>query len=149
MSGKKAKRYNNVSLSFQGYEESLNVKRVPKSASYRENLVPLLDKPVVIKGRIGRLKRRKVQGRWINIFLLKEIEVLNLSETYETDHLWIFCEQGFLKRNNLKEGDIPILGGFFYEYKRYDNWNNPFRNIGFNLQKVLGKDKYITDDGRE
>lgn len=138
---KTRRRYNGTRLSFQGLIGTINAQNCPKSCFYREQLESLVDKKAVITGRIEVITKVKIQNRWVNRFLIREMSVLETANKKPadygvTEHIWIICEKGFLKRNHLNIGDMPVLEGFFYEYKRYDAHGNLFRNIGFRLNAL-------------
>lgn len=146
--GKKARRrYNSMRLSFQSLMGTINAQSCPKSCFYRERLESLVGKRAIITGRIETVNKVKIQKRWVNRFLIREMSVLETPNKASddfgvTEHIWIMCEKGFLKRNRLNIGDMPVLEGFFYEYKRYDAYGNQFRNIGFRLNTAWSKAEY-------
>lgn len=144
---KARQRYNSMRLSSQGLIGTINAQNCPKSRFYREQLEFLIGEKAVITGRIEAVKKIKIQKRWVKRFLLREMSVLETPDKDPldygvTDHIWIFCEKSFLRRNRLNIGDMPVLEGFFYEYRRYDAYGNKLRNIGFRLNKAWSRAEY-------
>lgn len=141
-------KYNNANISFQGVIASFNAKKYAKSKFYRSELESFVGYNAIITGEVGKIQAMKIKKRRYNRFLLKNVCVLqarNKSVNIKVQHIWIICEKGFLSRNRIAEGDKPTLNGNFYEYRKYDRYGNPKRNIGFRLKFVCQNNNYKTE----
>ena len=139
MSRKTKRKYNDVRLSSQSIIASIQAKQYRKSRFYREAFASLIGSRETITGVIGDIKRMKCDGRWMTSFVLNDVIVIGKEERGKAEHIWIFCEKDFLKRNHLKLGSVPVLDGHFYEYRKQDSFGNKVRNIGFKLNCFKGR----------
>lgn len=139
MSRKSKGKYNHARLSFQGVIGSIQAKQYRKSHFYREEFSSLIGKQETITGVISDIRKLKYDGRWMTSFMMNDVSVIGKEYYGKAGHIWIICEKDFLKRNHLKLGNVPVLDGYFYEYKKRDAYGNLVRNIGFKLNCFKGR----------